>query len=164
VTFAARCGVDVLAPSALKGGTISSKERTMHRSVWRYAVAVTVLVGAPAGAVTEDSFHLRTGADLVALCSAPSDDKLHAAAVHLCHGYGAGAYQAIMALTSHEKIPPVVCPPNPRPSRNEAVARFLAWANANPQHQSEPAIEFLGRFLTTEYPCPKTTGRTGRAS
>jgi hypothetical protein len=118
-----------------------------------------VVGGVPAGAVTEEAFHLRTGADLVALCSAPPEDRLHAAAVHMCHGYGAGAYQAVMALTSHEKMKPIVCPPNPRPSRNAAVRRFLEWAKANPQYQSEPAIEFLGRFLVTEYPCPKPTGR-----
>jgi hypothetical protein len=137
----------------------------MRRTVLRCVLgAAVVACGAPAGAVTEEAFQLRTGADLVALCSTPPDDRLHTAAIHMCHGYAAGAYQAVMALTNKGKMTPVVCPPNPRPTRNEAVARFLAWAKANLQYQSDPAIDFLGRFLVTEFPCPKTTGKGKEAS
>ena len=108
---------------------------------------------APAAAVSGDEFRLRSGADLVALCGAPATDPLYTAALHMCHGFGAGTYQAIVAMTRHEKLQPVVCPPDPPPSRNDTVARFLEWAKRNPQHLQDPAVEALGRFFVTEFPC-----------
>jgi hypothetical protein len=101
----------------------------------------------------QDAFLLRSGADIVALCSTPSDDPLYTAAVHMCHGFGAGTYQTILAMTRHEKIEPVMCPPEPSVSRNEVVRQFLAWANANPRYLTEPAVEVMGRFMISQFPC-----------
>jgi Rap1a immunity proteins len=110
-------------------------------------------VTSPAPAITQDEFRLRSGADVVALCSTPASDPLYTAAVHMCHGFGAGAYQTIMAMTRHEKLKPVVCPPDPVPSRNEAVRLFIQWANDNSRYQTEPAVDFVGRFFITQFPC-----------
>ena len=118
------------------------------------AAAATLGVAAPAAAVTADDFLLRSGTDLVALCSAPAGDPLYTAAIHMCHGFGAGTYQTMQAMTRHEKLKPVVCPPTPPPARNDVVSKFLGWAKANPQRLSEPPVEVLARFLLTEYPCP----------
>src|SRR5262245_54747612 len=119
-------------------------------------LAITTLVpAAPAMAVTADDFQLRSGADLVALCSAPPSDPLYTAAIHMCHGFGAGSYQTIQAVTRHERMQPIVCPPQPQPTRNEAVARFVEWAKRNPQHLNEPPVDLLARFLVTEFPCPE---------
>jgi len=117
------------------------------------AVLATAAAAAPAPALSGDEFRLRSGADVVALCSAPASDPLFTAAVHMCHGFGAGTYQTIMALTRHEKLQPVLCPPEPAPSRNETVGRFLEWAKQNPQHLRDPAVETVGRFFITEFPC-----------
>ena len=106
-----------------------------------------------APAITLDEFRLRSGADVVALCSTPASDPLYTAAVHMCHGFGAGAYQTIMAMTRHEKLKAVVCPPDPPPSRNEAVRLFVQWANDNPRYQAEPAVDFVGRFFLAQFPC-----------
>lgn len=117
-------------------------------------MAVAVLAGpAPAAAIDAEVFRLRSGADVVALCSAPATDPLYSAAVHMCHGFGAGTYQTIVAMTRHEKLPPIVCAPDPPPSRNDTVGRFLEWARRNPQHLQDPAVEALGRFFVTEFPC-----------
>ena len=117
-------------------------------------VAVAVLgLAAPADAVTTDNFLLRSGADVVALCSTPSADPLYNAAVHMCHGFGAGTYQTILAMTRHDKIAPVVCPPSAPVSRNEVVQQFLEWAKQNPRHLSEPAVDVVGRFFIAQYPC-----------
>src|SRR5213076_1723598 len=103
-------------------------------------VLMIVVLGftAHAPAITPDEFRLRSGADVVALCSTPASDPLYTAAIHMCHGFGAGAYQTIMAMTRHEKLKAVVCPPDPPPSRNEAVRLFVQWANDNPRYQAEP--------------------------
>jgi hypothetical protein len=106
---------------------------------------------APASAITAEEFRLRSGADLVALCATPATDPMYTAAVHMCHGFGAGTYQTIVAMT--RQLAPLICPPEPSPSRNEVVGRFLDWAKRNPERLTEPAVEVLGRFFTTEYPC-----------
>jgi hypothetical protein len=116
-------------------------------------VAVALALAGPASAITGDEFLLRSGADVVALCSAPASDPLYTAAIHMCHGFGAGTYQTIVAMTRHEKVEPVLCAPQPVPSRNDVVARFLEWAKQNPQHMTDPAVETLGRFFLTTYPC-----------
>src|SRR5262245_14394214 len=109
---------------------------------WGLSLALTALVAAaPASAITGDEFRLRSGADLVALCATPAADPFYTAAVHMCHGFGAGTYQAIVAMTRHEKMPPVVCAPDPPPSRNDTVTRFLEWAKRNPQYLQDPAVE-----------------------
>jgi hypothetical protein len=116
-------------------------------------VLITLGHATSAPAITADEFHLRSGADLLALCATPAADPLHVAAIHMCHGFGAGAYQAIMAMTRHEKLTPLICPPTPPPTRNSAVAMFVEWARRNPQHLHEPPAETLGRFLVTTFPC-----------
>jgi hypothetical protein len=130
---------------------------TSHGSFARLLLLTLAVLGlaAPASAVTTDDFLMRSGADLVALCSAPASDPLYAAAIHMCHGFGAGTYQTIQAVTRHERLQPIICPPQPQPTRNETVRRFLEWAKRNPQHLKEPAVELMARFFVTEFPCPE---------
>src|SRR5215813_9475233 len=127
-----------------------ARRRTVACSL--FAIAILGFT-APAPAITQDEFRLRSGADVVALCSTPASDPLYTAAVHMCHGFGAGTYQTIMAMTHHEKLKPVVCAPDPPPSRNEAVQLFIQWANDNSRYQTEPAVDFVGRFFITQFPC-----------
>ena len=122
----------------------------------RLLLAALVLFGhaAAVSAITADEFRLRSGADYVALCSTPPSDPLYTAAIHMCHGFGAGTYQTILAMTRSEKVGPIICPPDPQPTRNEAIARFLEWAKQNPQRLTEPPVEVIARFLVTAFPCP----------
>ena len=123
-------------------------------SVRLVLIAIMILASVvPAAAITSAEFQLRSGADIVALCATPASDPLYTAAVHMCHGFGAGTYQTIMAMTRNEKVAPVICPPDPAPSRNEIVGRFLEWARRNPQYLTDPAVETVGRFFITEFPC-----------
>ena len=114
---------------------------------------VTLGPAAPASAITAEEFRLRSGADIVALCASSAADPLYTAAVHMCHGFGAGTYQTIAALTRHDKLQPIICAPEAAPSRNETVGRFLEWARRNPQYLNEPAVEVMARFFVTEFPC-----------
>jgi hypothetical protein len=116
--------------------------------------AATLGLAAPASAISIEEFRLRSGADVVALCATPATDPLYASAIHMCHGFGIGTFQTITALTRHEKLEPLICPPVPSPPRNETVGRFLEWAKRNPQRLTEPAVEVVGRFFITEFPCP----------
>jgi Ssp1 endopeptidase immunity protein Rap1a len=121
---------------------------------WLLLVAVVILgQAAVAWGITADEFRLRSGADIVALCATPASDALYTAATHMCHGFGAGTFQTLVALTRHDKLEPLICPPQPTPSRNETVARFLEWAKQNPQYLTDPAVEVVGRFFITTFPC-----------
>ena len=127
---------------------------TSHARLVRLLLIACILgAAAPASAITADEFRLRSGADLVALCSTPSSDPLYTAAIHMCHGFGAGTYQTLQALTRHDKLKPIICPPNPQPTRNEAIARFIEWGRRNPDRLTEPPAEVVARFLMAEYPC-----------
>jgi hypothetical protein len=130
------------------------------------ALAIVVLAVGPAtpvAAVTAEEFLLRSGADLVALCATPATDPLYTAAVHMCHGFGAGSYQTLVALARHDRVTPLICPPDPAPTRNATVARFVEWARVNTQYLGDPPADTVGRFLLTEFPCsPKVAEETRR--
>jgi hypothetical protein len=117
------------------------------------AALFAMTLGTPASAITADAFRMRTGADLVALCTTPADDPLYAAAIHMCHGFGAGTYQTIQAMTRHEKLTPLFCPPETQMTRNDAIRIFVEWAKSNSQYLPDPPVELLGRFLVERFPC-----------
>lgn len=129
----------------------------MRSPAWILALLVVSMLahGRTAEAITADEFRLRSGADLVALCATPSTDSLYTAAIHMCHGFGAGTFQTLVALARHDKLEPLVCPPEPTPSRNETVGRFLDWAKRNPQYLTDAPAEVVGRFFFAAFPCPR---------
>ena len=106
-------------------------------------------------AVTRDNFLMRPARDYVEVCSAPENDLLYQAAMGFCQGYGVGAWHYYLAETADGKERAFVCPPNPPPSRTEAIQKFLAWARANPQVMDERPVDAIFRFLGTEWPCPR---------
>lgn len=142
------------------------RSRSVDAGVNLGCIAILVLATAgsvPASAVTQDNFQLRTGTDLVELCSATQDDPLQMAALHMCHGFGVGCYQTLVAVTSSDKVDDFFCPPNPPHSRNEAFAKFLAWAklSQNAPYLSESPAALIGRYLVTTHPCPKPAAKVG---
>ena len=126
-----------------------------RRAVLAGQLLVVLVSGfaAPASAVTPDAFSLRSGVDIVVLCSTPASDPLFTAAIHMCHGFGAGTYRTIMAMSGQGRLQPVICPPDPSPSRNEVVRGFVQWANDNSRYLAEPAVDVLARFFITQFPC-----------
>jgi hypothetical protein len=114
--------------------------------------AAAWLVGsaAAARAMTQDQFAVRSTQDLVDLCSTPEGDPLRTAAVHFCEGFAVGALQYYQAADANERL---VCLPQPLPTRDEGVAKFIAWARANPQYMKDKAVDGLFRFLSTTWSC-----------
>ena len=130
-----------------------------------FAVLASFLsASGPAAAVTQDNFKLRTGTDIVELCSAPVDDPLFVAAIHMCHGFGVSSYQTLVAISTHEKIGGFFCPPEEQPvTRNQAVADFLVWAKQpqNATYLNDSPAALLGRYLLTKYSCPRPVAGGG---
>jgi hypothetical protein len=117
------------------------------------ALAVLLALPALAGAVTEKDFEVETTQNLLALCTAPANDPLHNQAVNFCHGFLVGAYQYYAAAAAGPDGVKLVCFPEPAPTRNEAIGKFIEWAKAHPQYMNERPVETEFRFLIETWPC-----------
>ncbi len=115
-------------------------------------LCVTALPATGNAAVSEDTFLLRTTGDLVELCEATPADTLYTAAVNFCHGFSLGVYRVLeeenTATTHH-----MFCMPDPAPRRNDALAAFVKWADANPDQKNQPPADGIASYLTKTYPC-----------
>ena len=107
----------------------------------------------PVANPSETDFQVMTTGDLVRLCEATPTDATGIAALHFCHGFAVGAYQYHQIVAAAEQKPPLFCEPNPRPTRNEAIAGFVAWAKQNPSAMDTPPVEGIFRYLAQRYPC-----------
>lgn len=108
---------------------------------------------APASALDNDAFTVRSTEDLVSLCSAKEGDALYPDANLFCIGYIAGAAHYHRELVKGPKVKPVFCPTE-KVTRSEAVAVFLDWAKRNPGSLGLPAVEGLARAAAEKFPCP----------
>ena len=116
-------------------------------------IVIVFLPSGFAGAVTEKDFEAETTKNIVNLCTASTDDPLYHQAINFCHGYLVGAYHYYEAHSSGPEGIKLVCPPDPMPSRNEAIGLFIEWAKAHPQYWSEPPVDTEFRFLMEKWPC-----------
>jgi hypothetical protein len=116
-------------------------------------VMLVLLVPGLATAVTEKDFEANTARDFINLCTVSPDDPLYHQAINFCHGYFEGAYQYYEAMTSGPKGIKFVCVPDPLPSRNEAIGKFIEWAKSHPQYMDERPVEAEFRFLMKTWPC-----------
>jgi hypothetical protein len=116
-------------------------------------IAVTAVRAQTVADPSETDFRVTTTGDLVRLCEAAPTDPTGIAALHFCHGFAVGAYQYHQIVAAAEKKPPLFCEPNPRPSRNEAIAGFISWAKQNPKAMDTPPVEGVFRYLAQRYPC-----------
>jgi hypothetical protein len=113
--------------------------------------------GLARAAVTDEDFEVRTTRNLLNLCAVSADDPRAKEASQMCQGYLVGAYHFYLATNAGpaKESMRLVCLPNPPPSRNEAIAMFVAWAKANPQYMNEAPVDSEFRFLGEEWPCKK---------
>ncbi len=127
------------------------------RRFWTAAAVATVLGAAGvATAATPDDFLINNAQDVVDVCTVPESDPMYGPSIGFCHGYIVGAIQYHFALRArHPEKKPTFCLPEPRPSRSQGIAGFVAWVQANPKYQGEPAVEALVKYLVEKYPCRK---------
>ena len=86
---------------------------------------------------------------MVALCKNKADQLGQT----FCFGFGEGVYQAALQGIGQQK--PIICIPQDGPgsTRDQVLAEFLAWADANPQLNKDPAAATVMKFLPLRYPC-----------
>ncbi|MDA8232923.1 MAG: Rap1a/Tai family immunity protein [Magnetospirillum sp.] len=125
------------------------------KTVWLMSagIAAAVVSTSAVRATTQEDFHVKTTGDLVDLCATPTSDPLYTAAINFCQGFMVGAYQYHNLAVQAEGRQPLVCPPNPPPTRDESIARFVAWSHSHPSALSTAPVEGMFEFLTQTYPC-----------
>ena len=77
---------------------------------------------------TEQTFAVHTTGELAELCAdvSPTNSLMTTAAQNFCHGYMLGAYQ-VLAQINAARGRPEFCIPTPSPTRNQAIARGIAF-------------------------------------
>jgi len=125
----------------------------MMRYMISLLLALAILLPGLAGAVSEKDFEAKTTGEMIKLCTASPDDPLYHQAINFCHGYLVGAFHYYEATAMGPDGVILVCPPDPRPSRNATIDTFIDWAKAHRQHWDEPPVETEFRFLMEWWPC-----------
>ena len=119
------------------------------------ALTLTCLVGAaPALALEADDFVAKTQQDVIGLCTVTEDHDLYEESIAFCHGFLVGAYSAHQTEHAGPKATKLICPPDPAPTRTEAIGQYIAWAKAHPEYDGESSIESLFKYLIENWPCP----------
>lgn len=117
------------------------------------AIAVTGYSAIQSQAATKDNFLARNTQDIIELCTAAPTDPLYTQAIHFCHGYLVGVYQYQNDFYSSPGFSPLVCPPDPKPSRNQTIADYIDWVKAHPEYLQERTSDTVMKFLIEKYPC-----------
>ncbi|MEM8791788.1 MAG: Rap1a/Tai family immunity protein [Pseudomonadota bacterium] len=118
------------------------------------AIAMALLTGTPGHAAEEKNFMVDTTGDLAALCGVGPENANYSAAIHMCQGYLLGVHHFHEALAA-ELEDDIYCTDtrNPRPSRNEIVAEFVNWVDANPTVAASEALDGLLQWAAVSFPC-----------
>ncbi|MGE0419850.1 MAG: Rap1a/Tai family immunity protein [Acetobacteraceae bacterium] len=127
----------------------------MRRAILPVLAILPLLASQPAKAVTEQNFNADTTGDLVALCSADAKDPMGTAALNFCHGFMVGAVRVMQAQGIATRGTKPFCLPEPTPSRTQAIANFVKWAQDTPSHMAMRPIDAVYSYLGATYPCKR---------
>ena len=112
----------------------------------------------PRGPEDRDSVtdHVQTTSDLAAVCDPRVRGTRRYEAIAYCQGFltAAGQYHALL-FPAAGPARALFCLPNPGPSIAEAGIGFASWAQANPVHGNEPALDGFLRWAQERFPCPE---------
>jgi hypothetical protein len=99
--------------------------------------------------------HVRTVADLAAVCAPAWSDVARLEAIAYCQGFltSAGQYHTL-AHPAGGRVAPLYCVASPGPSVAESGIAFAAWAHDHPAYQGEPALDGFLRWAEATFPCP----------
>lgn len=121
----------------------------------RLALLALCFAGSAKADVTEQDFAGNTTQNLMNLCTAAPSDAKYREAIHFCQGYLVGAYQYYKSASTNDPLLQIVCFPEPKPTRNEAIQMFISWAQNHPEYMGEVAVDTEFRFLGEQWPCKK---------
>jgi len=133
--------------------TIRTTIRAVSCTGLAIALAAALVPSAARAEFEPEDFRIRSAQDLVDLCAVKSSDPVDPA-IQFCRGFVSGAWQYHLSEANGPKGRRLVCPPEPPPTRDQAIAMFVGWSATHADNMSEPAVDALFRFLIEKYPCP----------
>ena len=101
-----------------------------------------------------EDFELRTGQDLLDMCTLGPSHPDYPVAHAYCVGFIEGAGQLHDALAAGPNFDRLVCGTE-NVTLEDVVTVYANYAVANPQHMKESAIDSLVRAAAAKWPCPK---------
>jgi hypothetical protein len=128
----------------------------MRRIFFALVAAVALSSGgaqAESGYSLED-FELRTGQDLLDMCTLDANHRDYPVAHAYCVGFIEGAGQLHDALAAGPEFDRLVCAPK-NVTLDDVVTVYSSYAAANPQYMRESAIDSLVRAAAAKWPCGK---------
>ena len=130
--------------------------RMIYAIVAAMALSSTGALAEGAGRVGYDldDFKLRSGQDLVDICTLSPDHADYHVARAFCLGFMEGAGQLHGVLASGPGFDPYFCVPQGT-TLDQAVSVYAAFAAKNPQYLSERAVDSLFRAAADTWPCGK---------
>ena len=117
-----------------------------------FSIAAVLLWPIAASSVTLQDFSLKSGQDLVNLCTVEDGDPFYNEAMSFCFGFFTGTMHFNRELLREPNVSALACPEAPV-SREEAVDAFLVWAKANPDRLQDQAIQVAIRSAVEKWPC-----------
>ena len=99
-----------------------------------------------------EDFRLHTAQDLIDVCTLSTGHEHYDAAIAFCYGFFEGATHYDDAIATSQWYSDLVCNP-PEVTRQQAVAAFITYMEANPEYASEPPIDAIFRGLIAKWPC-----------
>ncbi len=127
----------------------------MKKKLAFFVLAMSFLFASAVSAATPENFRIQTARDLLNLCSAAPGNPYYKEAIHFCHGFMLGAYAYHESKHAGPEGQPLVCIPNPGPSRNDTVVMFVDWLKSHPEYLDEKPVDVEFRFLMEKWPCNK---------
>jgi hypothetical protein len=127
-------------------------EATLQTLRLTLLAAMTALPLGARAAVTEDSFQLRSAADLAALCSAQPTERLYSVARNFCEGFALGVYRTLVVQEAAGGVK-TFCMPTPMPTRDEAASAYVTYMAGSDAPATGTAEDSVLSFLQHQYPC-----------
>lgn len=117
-------------------------------------LALAGLLASPAPAADTEAFVIDTAGDLARLCAVQREHPNYLQALHMCHGYLVGVHHFHAALAAAmDRGVYCIETVEPRPTRDEVVADFAAWALETPGAAEREAIDAVLDWAAAAYPC-----------
>lgn len=114
-------------------------------------LAFAILASLIGNTYADEKIPVLSTQELVNACKLPASPESRS----FCVGYATAIYDTYLATRHPQKAKPFICVKQPAPKRDEVIADFVKWAEANPQTADKPAAGTVLGFLAARFPCAK---------
>ena len=102
-------------------------------------------------AQAQESVKVLSTQELVNVCKLPASPESRS----FCIGYSTAIYDTYLATRHPQRAKPFICVKQPAPGRDEVIADFVKFGQANQQVADKPASGVFLGFLVARFPCAR---------